>query len=168
MKEIEVKDLRENMITAIGHEWMLVTAGKPGDYNTMTASWGGVGQLWGQPVAFVFVRPERYTHDFIERSDGLTLSFLGEEGRGILNYCGSHSGRDADKAAATGLVPVATPDGRVAFEQARLTLEGRKLYCYRMSEADFIDRSLLEKWYSPARGSLHDVYVVSIDHVYVR
>ena len=73
MKKLEVKDLKENFFEAIGKEWMLVTAGTKEKFNTMTASWGGIGWLWNKPVAFVFVRPERYTYEFIEKSDYLTL-----------------------------------------------------------------------------------------------
>ena len=77
MKKLEVKDLKENFFEAIGKEWMLVTAGTKEKFNTMTASWGGIGWLWNKPVAFVFIRPERYTYEFVEKNDHLTLySFL--------------------------------------------------------------------------------------------
>ena len=79
MKEISVSELQDNMFDAIGKEWMLVTAGTQEKFNMMTASWGGTGILWGKPVAFIFIRPERYTYEFIEEGDKLTLSFLGEE-----------------------------------------------------------------------------------------
>lgn len=123
MKKLEVKDLKENFFEAIGKEWMLVTAGTKEKFNTMTASWGGIGWLWNKPVAFVFVRPERYTYEFIEKSDYLTLSFLGEANKKIHAVCGSKSGRDTDKVKATGLKPVFTEQGNVLFEQARLSLE---------------------------------------------
>ena len=60
MERIDPARLAENFIELIGREWMLVTAGSPEKFNTMTASWGGAGFLWNRPVAFVFVRPERY------------------------------------------------------------------------------------------------------------
>ncbi len=167
MKEISVSQLTDNMFDAIGKEWMLVTAGTPDHFNMMTASWGGVGILWGKPVAFVFIRPERYTHEYIEQSSHLTLSFLGEENRSILNFCGTKSGRDVNKVEATGLRPLTTPGSQVTYEQARLTLECRKLYKTHMQPDEFIDKSNLEKWYGE-RGGLHDVYVVEIEHVYVR
>ena len=69
MKKLEVKDLKENFFEAIGKEWMLVTAGTKEKFNTMTASWGGIGWLWNKPVAFVFIRPERYTYEFVEKND---------------------------------------------------------------------------------------------------
>lgn len=42
----------------IGKEWLLITAEKDGKANTMTASWGGVGVLWGKNVATLYIRPQ--------------------------------------------------------------------------------------------------------------
>jgi len=168
MKKVDLKTLAdENAFDLIGKEWMLVTSGNKDRFNTMTASWGGIGWLWNRPVAFVFIRPERYTHDFIERESRLTLSFYKEECRGILQFCGTKSGRDVDKVKETGLNPVALESGAMTFEQARLTLDCRKLFKSPMAEANFIDKSILEKWYgNKPGGSLHDVYVVEIENVY--
>lgn len=66
MKSIAIKDLSENFFEVIGKEWMLVTAGSKEHFNTMTASWGGIGWLWNKPVVFVFIRSERYTYEFME------------------------------------------------------------------------------------------------------
>ena len=168
MKKTELKTLaRANAFDLIGKEWMLVTAGNKEKLNTMTASWGGIGWLWNKPVAFVFIRPERYTHDFIEHESRLTLSFYKEEFRSILQFCGTKSGRDVDKVKETGLKPVVLESGAMTFSEARLTLDCRKLFKSSMAEANFIDKSILEKWYRPQPGgSLHDVYVVEIEGVY--
>ena len=91
MKPIAIKDLSENFFEVIGKEWMLVTAGNKDHFNTMTASWGGIGFLWNKPVVYVFIRPERYTFEFIEKSEYFTLSFLGEENRAIHKICRSKS-----------------------------------------------------------------------------
>ena len=131
MKQIEVSRLTENFFESIGKEWMIVCAGDEAHYNMMTASWGGIGWLWNKPVAFVFIRPERYTFEFSEKCGFMTLSFLGNsaEARKIYNFCGSQSGRNVNKTVESGLVPVPMEDGKcVAFEQARLTLVGKKLY----------------------------------------
>ena len=103
MQELAIKDLTENFFEAIGKEWMLVTSGSKEKFNTMTASWGGIGFLWNKAVAFIFIRPERYTYEFIEKNDMLTLSFLGSGNRSIYNICGSKSGRDTDKIKECGL-----------------------------------------------------------------
>ena len=158
---------KEDAFNLIGKQWMLVTAGTAEKFNTMTASWGGLGWLWNKPVAFVFIRPERYTHDFIEASDRLTLSFYDEEYRNILQFCGTKSGRDTDKVTSTGLLPLPLDSGTVTFSQARLTLDCRKLFKASMNEANFLDHSILEKWYG-VHGGLHDVYVVEIENVYTQ
>lgn len=167
MKELNVKQLPDNFFTTIGKEWMLVTAGTKEHFNTMTASWGCVGWLWNKPVAVIFIRPERYTHEFIEQNETLTLSFLGheEEMRKAYNICGSRSGRDTDKMALTGLKPIATPSGNVTFEQARLTLECRKLYKNRMSPDSFLDPGIAQ-WYGEGKGGYHDIYILEIVHAY--
>ncbi|MBR6558362.1 MAG: flavin reductase family protein [Clostridia bacterium] len=160
----EVEKINENPFTLIGREWMLVTAtDKNGGYNTMTASWGGLGVLWGKNVAFVFIRPQRYTREFADSSDTVTLSFFPEEYRSALSFCGSHSGRDFDKAAETGITPVLTDSGAVTFEESRLVLEGRKLYRDALKEECFIDSEALSHYKA---GDFHYVYVYEITEVY--
>ena len=166
MKEIDINVLgQENPFDLIGKEWMLITAGTKESFNTMTASWGGLGWLWNRPVAFIFVRPERYTHDFIEKNGRLTLSFYPEEYRQALQICGSKSGRDCDKVAEAGLSPVEIDKDVMTFSQARLTIQGRKVFQADMKEADFIDRSILQ-CYSKEKGGFHTVYVVEIEKIF--
>lgn len=167
MEKIDLKTLNDNVFDLIGKEWVLITAGtKNGGFNMMTASWGCLGWLWNKPVAVIFVRPERYTHQFVEAGEYVTLSFLGNgsEAREIYNYCGSKSGRDGDKVQATGLRPVETETGGIAYEQSRLTLECRKLYKDSIKPECFIDGSI-EKWYGE-KGGYHDVYVLEIVNIY--
>lgn len=167
MKEISVYEIDDNVFKAVGQDWMLVTAGDRNGFNMMTASWGGFGWLWNRPVAFVFVRPERYTHDFIEKSGTLTLSFLKDGCRDILSLCGTKSGRDIDKVKATGLEPVFIGSGNVLYAQSRLSLECRKLFKTAMEAQAFIDASIPEKFYSAEEGNLHDIYIVEIEKVWV-
>jgi len=167
MEKLSVDQLNDNVFSSIGKEWMLVTAGDKERFNMMTASWGCLGWLWNKPVAVVFIRPERFTHGFIESQERLTLSFLGngKEARRIYNVCGSKSGRDIDKAETTGLKPIATERGGITYEQARLTLVCRKLYKDSIKRSSFIDKSL-ERWYDGDSGGLHDVYVLEIENAY--
>ena len=162
MKEIKVNELTDNLFETISKEWMLVTAGTKDKFNTMTANWGGAGFLWNRPVAFIFIRPERYTFDFIEQNDYLTLSFLGEEHKEIHKICGSKSGRDMDKVKATGLSPLFTENGSITFEQARLTFECKKLYADLIKPGNFIDKSITDRWYGESHGGFHKMYVVEI------
>lgn len=130
-KEIDIKNLTVNPFTKIGKEWMLITAGNEEDFNTMTASWGGLGVLWNKDVAFTFIRPSRYTFEFTEKEDYFSLCFFPEEYRNALTFCGRNSGRDCDKIKETGLTP-AFIDGVPCFEEASLVLICRKVYSQEM------------------------------------
>lgn len=113
------------------HSWALLTAGVPEHFNTMTISWGGVGCLWNRSVATVYVRPSRYTYEFMEQYEYFTVSFYPGEYKGALGLLGRESGRDCDKVVKSGLTPVSIGDG-VTFAEAKTTLLCKKLYCQDM------------------------------------
>ena len=136
-------------------DWALVTAGTIDHFNTMTISWGGLGTLWGLPVATVYVRQSRYTHDFLEKNDLFTVSFFEEAYRKDLNVLGSRSGRDGNKLALTSLTPKAL-DKAVTFEQASQTILCRKLYRQDMDPAA-IPQAVFSKFYE--KESLHTIYI---------
>lgn len=142
-RTISPEEIRDNPFKLVGSDWMLITAGPPEAYNTMTASWGGLGVLWNKNVCWCVIRPVRYTYEFMEKAGAFTLSFFDEEFRDALNLCGTESGRDIDKAAATGLTPVAGKlAGTTCFEQARLVLECRKIYTQDLNPELFLDRNI--------------------------
>lgn len=156
--EIDPMELRENVFRQIGHEWMLVTAGHRGDFNTMTASWGGMGVLWNANVCTVYVRPTRYTFEFMEREKFFSLSFLDEGNRRALQFCGSHSGRDTDKIAETGLTPLFDAQAPY-FEESRLTLICRKMYFQDMTPENFLDSTIATHY---KQADYHRMYVGEI------
>ncbi len=162
-KKIKPEDIKGNVFDMIDRQWMLITAGNKSGYNMMTASWGGMGVLWGKDVAFCFVRHSRYTFGLMENGEYYTLSFYGEECRPALNLCGSKSGRDTDKTAATGLTPVFADCGAPYFAQAQLVLVCRKLYADDIEEKHFIDRSIPARQY--ADNDYHKTYVGEIIEV---
>lgn len=157
---VDPKKITDNYVHLIADDWMLVTAGDSSRFNMMTASWGGAGYLWNKPVVFVFIRPQRYTFGFMEERDTFTLSFFGEEYRQALQLCGTLSGRDTDKTARTGLTPLTGETGNIAFAEARLILECRKLYAGFMRPEAFTDQALIAKNYPAA--DFHKVYVAEI------
>lgn len=108
-------------------KWALVCAGTPECHNAMTVSWGGLGTLWSKPVATVYVKPVRYTYQFMEKNEYFTVSFYPEEWRRALSVMGTTSGRDGDKDAAAGLTPVAAGES-TTYAQAEVTLLCRKIY----------------------------------------
>lgn len=162
MKEINIRDIKKSAVELISDNWGLVTAGNAEKFNTMTVSWGGLGEIWGKDAVFIFIRPQRYTYEFLENEELFTLSFYGDECKDALKICGSKSGRDIDKVAATGLTPVFT-DGSVTFEQAEYTLVCRKMASQFIDPAGFEDKNI-EKNYSSA--DYHKVYIGEILKVY--
>ena len=92
-KEVKAEDLQWNPFTKIGKEWLLITAGTEEKINTMTASWGGVGVIWGKNAVTTYIRPQRYTKEFVDHNDTFTISFYSEAYRKALSLCGSVSGR---------------------------------------------------------------------------
>ena len=128
MKEINPIEINDNFIKLIASDWMLITAGDEAKYNMMTASWGGVGELWGKHVATAYVRPERYTDQFIAHTHRFTLSFFPSEMKKMLGVMGKESGRNFDKMNFEGLTAKTLPTGQVTFEEARLVLDCKVLY----------------------------------------
>lgn len=168
MKTIPFSQLQSNAEQLFGHQWMLITVGKPDAFNTMTASWGGLGFVWNRPVAFVFVRTNRYTREFITREPSLTLSFMPERYREDLTYCGRHSGRDVDKMAATKLSPCTLESGLVAMNDADLVIECRKMFTGDMKQSDFTDwAEVSPRWYNED-NPLHTLYICEISAVHTR
>jgi len=138
LRAVDPRVIPDNAFKLIADDWMLITAGKIDSFNTMTASWGALGELWHKKVCFCFVRPTRYTYEFMERSGVFTLSFFDEKYRAALDFCGKVSGRTYDKAQQTGLTPVTSEQGGVYFAQARLVLVCRKLYAGSLDPALFL------------------------------
>ncbi len=157
-RSIKPDSIKDNVFKLIGKDWMLVTAGTKDSFNIMTASWGGMGVLWDKKVSIVFIRPTRYTFEFLEKSEVYTLSFLEEQYRDILMYCGTNSGRDVNKVAETSLTPV-FGIGSVHFAEARLVLECKKIYFQDITPDRFLDKAIPE--YYPKKD-YHRVYVGEI------
>jgi len=125
---LQLESISDNVFKLIEQDWMLITAGPPTHHNTMTANWGGLGNLWNRKVSFCFVRPQRYTYQFLEESPTFSLAFFAERYRPALELCGSRSGREINKAAASGLTPIEVTPGITSFAEARLVLECKKIY----------------------------------------
>ena len=158
-------DFGDNLFHLIDKEWMLITAKNPetGKCNTMTASWGGCGILWNKPVAFLFIRPQRYTMEFVNANDTLTLSFFHEAYRDALRLCGSVSGRDCDKIAKAGLhSEELETENALGFQVAKYTFVCRKLYQDVLKESAFLDPSLLANYKA---GDYHNVFICEIEEI---
>ena len=162
-KKITPDKILENSFDLIGKTWMLVTTQKPdGSYNTMTASWGGTGVLWGKNVVFVFIRPQRYTYELMENCQNFSLSFLEESFRKKLGFCGKVSGRDKDKIKECGF-NLHIENETAFIEEGFLSLTCKKLYFGDIQQSGFIDEELLKNY---TQKDYHRMYVAEITGVY--
>ncbi|MCP4569609.1 MAG: flavin reductase family protein [FCB group bacterium] len=159
LRPIDVYQVPDNPFKAIADDWMLVTAGDINSFNTMTASWGTMGELWHKKICICFVRPNRHTYNFLENTDSFTLTFFPEKYRDVLKLCGTKSGRDIDKMGGIGLTPIKSPTGSVYFEEARLVFECKKIYIHDLDPGNFIDRTI-EKEYP--QKDYHRMYIGEI------
>ena len=125
MKKINIAEKSFNPFDLIGQKWMLISAGTEDKWNTMTASWGAVGVMWGKPSATCYIRKSRFTKEFVDAGEYFTLTVLKDGNRQALNTLGSKSGRDMDKMHESGLTPVMV-EGQPTFEEAKLVLICRK------------------------------------------
>lgn len=154
----------ENPVKLIADNWALLSAGTAQDWNTMTVSWGAVGEIWGFDAAFVFVRPQRHTLQYMDANEYFTLSFgLPRE---TMALCGKISGRDGDKLAKAGLTlaeaePIARGEA-VWPAGAKLVLVCRKAAKQRFDPAGFINPSIEGNY----NGDYHHMFVGEIVGVY--
>ncbi|MCR4891169.1 MAG: flavin reductase [Lachnospiraceae bacterium] len=139
-------------------KWALLTAGNEDSFNTMTIGWGGLGTIWNKPVATVYVRTSRYTHDFMDSNDFFTVSFYSDQYRKNLGELGSKSGRDMDKMKESGLTPVRCGDS-MSFEEAEITLVCKKIYVQRLEVTD-IPEDVVKSMYEGQAP--HDMYIGEI------
>lgn len=152
---------KENILNELKNKHAIATAGdKRTGFNCLTVSWGGIGVLWGKEVAFVFVRKSRYTYNFLEKSQSITLSFLEENYKDQVLYLGRHSGRAEDKVKNAGLSYTYDPDYDGAYIK-------EASYCFKMKKLYEIDlpfenlpQDIQEMFYKD--GDSHTMFVCEI------
>ena len=130
-----------NPFDKFNKEWALVTAGDKNSFNSMTISWGSMGTLWHKDIITIYIRPDRYTFDFLKNSDTFTISFYDEKYRDILTMFGRCSGRDINKVERSGFNPVFMDDG-ITYSEANDTIVVKKIYLEHLNKVLFSEEIL--------------------------
>ncbi len=164
-KKIAPENIPGNIYKMLSQDWMLITAGNDEKFNMMTASWGGLGNLYQKPVAFCFINPSRYTYQLMEKNDTYTLTFYNESSREALKVCGSQSGKNTDKVKASGLTPLTTPSGNKAFKEAWLIIECKKMVAQSLNPEALKEEALKQEWEGKA---MHKMYIGEIVNVWMK
>lgn len=153
-----VYDLNQNVFREINKNWTLITAKKPdGSVNTMTASWGAMGELWGKETVTVYIRESRFTKEFVDSQEYFTVSLF-DGNKEALALLGRKSGRDGDKIAEAGF-HVADLEGQPGFDESKCVFVCRKILEMEIGR-EKIPEDVIEKCY--ADGDYHTMYVGEI------
>jgi len=173
--EANIREFPGSPAKRIGDEWMLLSAAgnvfeDKTNWNTLTASWGGLGFLWNIAVAFYFIRPSRHTFSFAGKSSLISLSFFNSSYRKALEYCGTYSGRDKDKMTETGLTPIVfesgAGQGAVGFKEAKEVIICQKFYTHDFDPARFEVPEEIGKNYPD--GDYHRMFIGKVLSLRVR
>ena len=161
MLKKKIIDYKKNFIDEIKNSNAILTAGdKTNGVNGMTVSWGGIGELWGLDVIFVFVRKSRYTHESIEKSDSVTLSFLNDEYKNAKLLFGNKSGRDINKPLEAGVHLTYDPDYNGYYlKEASYVFKTKKLYSIDIPY-DKLPDNIKDRYYS--NNDMHTMYICEI------
>lgn len=151
--------------TKIGKEWMLITTKHGDKVNAMTASWGGVGVLWGKNTAFIFVRESRYTKELIDQSDYFSLTFFDHSYKSALKYFGIVSGRKENKFEVSKMT-VNYQDDIPFIDEGNFVICCRKMSATPILPEHFLDPEIEKQWYRD--GDLHTMYVGEILQILAR
>ncbi|MCM1114345.1 MAG: flavin reductase [Clostridium sp.] len=164
-REIGMTELSCNTVDLFKNRWGLVTAGTEKGFNMMTVSWGAVGELWGKDMATVYIRPPRYTEEFLNANDYFTVSFYPSEMKNqIHGICGSKSGREVDKAKECALTPNFSENAPF-FDEAEIVFVCKKSAKSKFNPSEFIDDTIDDKWYP--ENDYHYIYYGEIQKVLI-
>lgn len=163
LTKIDITKQAMHVFDLLAKDWMLISAGTEEKWNTMTASWGGVGVIWGKPSVTAYIRHSRYTKEFVDNSEYFTITFLQDGHRDALNTLGSKSGREIDKMHESGLTPVFV-EGQPTFEEAKLVLVCRKRCKSEIAPEDILQQETVDKWYGD--HDFHTMYIGEIVAAY--
>lgn len=173
----QLPNLSFNPFEKIGKEWALITAGTKESFNTMTISWGFAGVMWGKNTFTTVIRPQRYTKRFVDDNEYFTVCIFDEAYHNALAYCGSHSGRDVDKAKEAGLSPLFLTETLKAYEvehnvsttaflEASMILVCKKSYVQEMKPECIHNTENDTRWYPDK--DYHVQYIGEILGAYVK
>lgn len=163
-REVLIGQLEFNPFSMIGEDGFLVSAAKGAHVALTTSQWGLMGFLWNRPVVTMYIRPSRYTFEFLRSVDRFTVSFFPQEMAPALRYCATHRGWNEDKLAGSGLVPERIGD-YVLFSQSNLTFACRRLYMRPMDESLIMDKVIVDEYYEDK--DVHWSFSGQIEHVYI-
>ncbi|MCX7861549.1 MAG: flavin reductase [Bacteroidales bacterium] len=161
--EVNIFDFNIPVFQSIGKESYLLVSGTIEQFNCMTVGWSAIGYLWRKPMAFVFVRPQRYTFQFMEKYQYFSMNFFDSQFSNILELCGTKSGREINKMEIKELTPINYDNKTVYYNEAHTVFICKKVYSQDIQEKNFLETSFLNLY---PNQDFHRIYYGEIEKIY--
>ena len=153
----------ENPFEWFKGQGLLLAVGTAEDNNAMTIGWGALGNVWskiGPATVTVYVAEGRYTFQFMEKYNYFTVMAFDKDDAEILNYMGTHSGRDGDKVSELGLHTLYTEHGAPYYAEATMVLECKTIYKAPFEKSG-MDEAVKE-FYANFDAGVHHMYIGNV------
>ena len=150
---------RDAQLLCAGNQEKRATAeGRSQGENAMTIGWGGIGTLWQHPALTVYVAEQRYTKKFMDDSEYYTVMSFDVKDSKVLNYMGTKSGRDGDKAQALGLHTAYTANGTPYYTEATMVIECKIMYAAPF-DPQYFKSDVPKNMYANFPAGVHSMYI---------
>ncbi len=163
MREVNINNFSIRIFESIGKDAFILASGNLNHHNCMTVGWASLGYLWRRPIAFVYVRPQRYTYQFMEKYDYFSLNFFKQEFNDVLQLCGTQSGRDINKMKLERITPVDYEGKAIYYNEAKTVVLCKKIFFQDIDPKNLLDNSVLNFY---PFNDFHRIYYGEVIKIY--
>ena len=114
----------------------ILTAGNRGSHNSCIIGYGTLGVVWNKPVFVVYVKPDRYTYQFMQWTTHFTVSFIKKSLYSKFEVYGEESGKNVNKEEQSGTHMLFFDNGGITFREAEEVYVCRMLAKSQIDEKD--------------------------------
>jgi flavin reductase (DIM6/NTAB) family NADH-FMN oxidoreductase RutF len=137
----------------------ILTAGNKKLYNSMVIEWGSLGVAFKKPIFTVYVKPDRYTYEVMEKSDTFTVNFIERKLMKKFAIYGTKSGKDINKEEEAGTHIKFLEKGGVTFDEAV------EVYVCKIMAKSIIDEKTMDPYIKELYRNNVKVYKTEVPHV---
>lgn len=141
-KKIDITMINENTINLFKKDTPIVVCGNIEHHNGLTVAWGSLGCLWRKSIATIYIKPTRYSFEFMNNCEYFSIMWFDENQRPKINQVfGTMSGRDVDKESMCQLSSFEL-DHAVAYQEAKMIIVCKKIYQNELVSKQIIDEEI--------------------------
>ena len=149
----------------------ILSAGDKNSYNSMAIEWGSLGVAFRKPVFTVYVKPDRYTYEFMEKTKIFTVNIINKKIYKKFSVYGNKSGKDINKEEVAGTHIKFLNDGGITFDEAEEVFVCKMLAKSYLKEEN-VDPYIFELYKKSPKVykslKLHSIYMGEIIGHYIR